>query len=221
MKFLLLLWCALSLYASVQPTQVQKEKYLYPLGKNILQKRCQELLSKHFDAFDTLHSYIHTHCKLDEKRYEDALAWYLWDKKYLHTRSKRAITLHYTKKDKCPVCGMFVYKYPKWVAMARDAHGNELYFDGVKDMLKYYFNYHDNFHHDNLKLYAQDYYSKKIIELHSAWLVLGSDVYGPMGEEIIPFKRKKDAQSFLFDHHGKKIVRLQQLDKESVEAIDE
>ncbi len=217
MKFLFLLLVVFSsFYAASLPSQVQKQKYLYPLGKEILQRECSELASKHFDSFHALHSYVHRHCNLGERRYEDALAWYVWDKQKLQTLSKKAITFHYTKKDKCPVCGMFVYKYPKWVAMARDTQGNELYYDGVKDMLKYYFN-----HHDNLKLYAQDYYSKKIIELHNAWLVLGSDVYGPMGEEIIPFAKKKDAQSFLFDHHGKKIVRLQQLDKESVEAIDE
>ena len=216
MKFLLPFFLALSLYASTQPTQVQKEKYLYPLGKKILQETCQELSSKHFDLFAALQGYIHMHCKLEEKRYEDALAWYLWDKKYLHVSDKKAIEFHYTKNDKCPVCGMFVYKYPKWVAMTRSAKGEELYFDGVKDMLKYYFN-----HHDNLKLYAQEYYSKKIIELHNAWLVLGSDVYGPMGEEIIPFVKKKDATSFLLDHNGKKIVRLKQLDNKSVEALDE
>ena len=217
MKFLLLLFLFFSVYAASQPTQLQKQKYLYPLGKKIFHKECQELDGRHFDSFDALQRYIHTHCDLQEQRYEEALAWYLWDKNAIAPATKKPVQFHYTKKDKCPVCGMFVYKYPKWVTMARDAKGRELYFDGVKDMLKYYFTHEK----DVLKLYAQDYYSKKIIELYNAWLVLGSDVYGPMGEEIIPFASKKEAQSFLLDHWGKRIVKLQQLDKKSVEALDE
>ena len=195
----------------------QKQKYLYPLGKRIFQEQCTQISHKNFDSFEALYSYIQRSCNLDEKRYVDALAWYLWDKKHIGSSSKEELAFHYTKEDKCPVCGMFVYKYPNLVAMADNGKKKELYFDGVKDMLKYYFAHKK----DELKLYAQDYYSKKIIELHDAWLVLGSDVYGPMGEEIIPFASKKEAQSFLLDHHGKRIVKLHQLDKTSIEALDE
>ncbi|SFV57236.1 nosL-related protein [hydrothermal vent metagenome] len=212
-----MLFIACLSYATVIPTQVQKQKYYYPLGKRILDDGCKKILKREFDSFDLLHTYIHNYCDLKESRYEDALSWYLWDKKYIHTTSKTSPQLHYTKRDKCPVCGMYVYKYPKWVAMASTPKGKVWYFDGVKDMLKYYFAHKKK----NLKLYAQDYYSKKIIELHTAWLVLGSDVYGPMGDELIPFSTKKEATSFLLDHHAKRIVRLKTLDADMVEALDE
>ena len=42
--------------------------------------------------------------------------------------------------DKCPVCGMFVAKYPDWVAEIIFKDGSAVYFDGCKDMFKYYFN---------------------------------------------------------------------------------
>ncbi|HIP61807.1 MAG TPA: hypothetical protein EYG98_04555, partial [Sulfurovum sp.] len=38
---------------------------------------------------------------------------------------------------KCPVCGMFTAKYPKWVGLM-EVEGKKYYFDGVKDMMKYY-----------------------------------------------------------------------------------
>ena len=41
--------------------------------------------------------------------------------------------------DKCPVCGMFVAKYPDWVAKVRFADGQTAFFDGVKDLCKFYF----------------------------------------------------------------------------------
>lgn len=44
------------------------------------------------------------------------------------------------KKDKCPVCGMFVYKYPDWVAEIIFKDGTVLFFDGAKDLFKYLFN---------------------------------------------------------------------------------
>lgn len=216
MKFFSLVLIAAVLFAFV-PNQPQKQKYLYPLGEKIFKQECKKLSIKHFDTFEALCHYIHTHCHLDEERYEDALAWYVWDRKYLYRLSKEEIEFHYSKKDKCPVCGMFIYKYPKWASMAKTKEGRELYFDGVKDMMKYYFA-HKN---ELKKLYAQDYYSKKIIELHRAWLVVGSDVYGPMGEEIIPFEKKEEAKSFMLDHHAKKIVTFKELDKRTMEAFDE
>ena len=42
--------------------------------------------------------------------------------------------------DKCPVCGMFVAKYPDFVARISFKDGSYAFFDGVKDMMKYYFN---------------------------------------------------------------------------------
>ena len=42
--------------------------------------------------------------------------------------------------DKCPVCGMFVAKYPDWTAEIIFSDGSVVFFDGVKDMMKYYFN---------------------------------------------------------------------------------
>ena len=40
---------------------------------------------------------------------------------------------------KCPVCGMFVSKYPKWVAQIKIKMDIYHYFDGVKDMMKFLF----------------------------------------------------------------------------------
>ena len=42
--------------------------------------------------------------------------------------------------DKCPVCGMFVYKYPDWTAEIIFEEGAVFYFDGAKDFFKFYFN---------------------------------------------------------------------------------
>ncbi len=37
-------------------------------------------------------------------------------------------------KDKCPVCGMFVSRYPDWIASMRFKDGSSAFFDGPKDL---------------------------------------------------------------------------------------
>jgi nitrous oxide reductase accessory protein NosL len=44
-----------------------------------------------------------------------------------------------------------------------------------------------------------------------AYYVIGSDTYGPMGHELIPFKDLSDAKNFLKDHKGKKILKFQEI----------
>ena len=45
---------------------------------------------------------------------------------------------HALPKDKCPVCGMFVKKYPDWVSQIVFKDGSYAVFDGAKDLFKYY-----------------------------------------------------------------------------------
>jgi len=61
---------------------------------------------------------------------------------------------------KCPVCGMFVSKYPKWAAFMQ-INGKKYYFDGVKDMMKYYI-FDGDFPYDRkniFKITVSDYYT--------------------------------------------------------------
>ncbi len=43
--------------------------------------------------------------------------------------------------------------------------------------------------------YVTDYTSKKMIKLSKAFLVLGSDLKGPMGYDLVPFAIKEEAQN--------------------------
>jgi len=115
-------------------------------------------------------------------------------------------------KDKCPVCGMFVTKYPNWTAATRTKDGMIFYFDGPKDMFTHYFDaarYTPGKKQSDISgLSVKEYYSLKMIDAKSAFFVSGSDVYGPMGAELVPFASQQDAASFMQDHKGKKILRF-------------
>jgi len=127
-------------------------------------------------------------------------------------------------KDKCPVCGMFVAKYPDFVASIGYPDGLRVFFDGAKDMFKYYFNiqkYHPSRKIADIKdIYVTDYYSLSPTDAHAAIYVIGSDVYGPMGRELIPFSTEEDARVFMKDHNGKKLLEFQEITLPMVKSLD-
>jgi nitrous oxide reductase accessory protein NosL len=53
-----------------------------------------------------------------------------------------------------------------------------------------------------------DYYALRRVDARGAWYVLGSDVFGPMGRELVPFAAEQDAREFLADHRGKRVLRF-------------
>ena len=126
--------------------------------------------------------------------------------------------------DKCPVCGMFVAKYPDFVAVLTFNDGTHAFFDGVKDMMKYYSNlqrYTPSKRHDDIvQIHVTDYYSLGLIDGFKAFYVSGSDIYGPMGREFIPFEQDADAREFLKDHKGKAVLQFRDMNTEIVMKLD-
>jgi nitrous oxide reductase accessory protein NosL len=124
-------------------------------------------------------------------------------------------------KAKCPVCGMFVAKYPKWAAEMVVA-GKPYWFDGVKDMMKFYI-FDGDFPYDRKKIekiIVTDFYTLEGIDARKAYYVIGSEVYGPMGNELIPFKDEASAKNFMADHGGERIVRFDEITPKMVMALD-
>ena len=127
-------------------------------------------------------------------------------------------------KDKCPVCGMFVAKYPDFLAEVVFTDGSYFFFDGPKDMFKYYFNlkkYSPSKKESDLQaIYVTDYYSLSLIDGFQATYVLGSDIYGPMGRELIPFGKEEEAKEFMKDHRGQSMLRFKEVTSEVIKSLD-
>jgi copper chaperone NosL len=127
-------------------------------------------------------------------------------------------------RDKCPVCGMFVAKYPDWLAAVRLRDGSHVFFDGAKDLFKYL---HTLKKYDPARrpediqaVYVMDYYRLSWIDARRAWYVLGSDVYGPMGRELIPLELESDAREFMKDHKGTSIIKFSEATPEVIRTLD-
>jgi nitrous oxide reductase accessory protein NosL len=113
---------------------------------------------------------------------------------------------------KCPVCGMFVARYPDWTATLRFRDGGILLFDGPKDLFTCYLDMGryapGRSRTDVAAVVVKDYYGLREVDGLKAAFVLGSDVTGPMGRELVPFSDPADAEAFLKDHHGRRILRF-------------
>ena len=159
-------------------------------------------------------------CITINKRNKEALAYFLM------AGSSEALAnvkgqMEVPKEAKCPVCGMFVTKYPKWAALITE-NANIHYFDGVKDMMKFYI-FDIDFPYDRSKITnieVTDFYTLKAIDAKKAFYVVGSDVFGPMGNELIPFLTKDAAQNFLSDHGGEQIILFDAITPKLVMGLD-
>jgi copper chaperone NosL len=124
------------------------------------------------------------------------------------------------KGDKCQVCGMLVAGYPNWVSQIIFKDGSYAFFDGPKDMFRYYFNlakYNPSKKQADIDaIYVTEYYSAKYADARKLFFVAGSDVDGPMGFELVPIETMSKAKEFMKDHHGKKILRFDEVKKEDV-----
>jgi nitrous oxide reductase accessory protein NosL len=91
-------------------------------------------------------------------------------------------------------------------------------------MMKYYFNlqkYDPSKKHDDIaQIHVTDYYSLRFIDGSKAFYVSGSDIYGPMGKELIPFEKEAAASEFLKDHKGKALLRFQDINKDVMKGLD-
>ena len=208
-----------SLNKDIAMTNKKKQKKIYPMGKKIFKKACKKNIDlKKYLQINELKSTLKFQqiCKPLKEKQLQAVALYLWEVKRVGKTNDATKKIQVTKKEKCPVCGMFVYKYPRWVAQIfykHEAHEHHLSFDGVKDMMKFYlapskWGEYSNIKQNITKILVTDYYSQKSIDAKKALYVIGSDVYGPMGEELIPFKNINDATTFKQDHFGEKIIKF-------------
>ncbi len=116
---------------------------------------------------------------------------------------------------------MFVARYEEWIATFQTETEGPLYFDGAKDLLKYLWRLpKEKRNTPSSRLYVTDYYDVELIPAKKAYFVLGSDVLGPMGKELIAHRTLEAAEEFKQDHSGEKILTFEEITPAVLEALD-
>lgn len=215
----------LLLISMMNAGEISASKYakLVQKGKKIAQNLCEasKLSALESQTFPDLLNEIKTQkpcLSLNTKNLEALAYFILAGSKQAHTHKKQ---MHVPKDAKCPVCGMYVSKYPKW---ASSIHINKemKYFDGIKDMMKFYI-FDVDFPYDRKHIKAikvSDFYTLESIDAKEAFYVIGSNVYGPMGNELIAFSTHKASKNFKADHQGKSILRFNEITSTLVMGLD-
>jgi nitrous oxide reductase accessory protein NosL len=65
-------------------------------------------------------------------------------------------------------------------------------------------------------VYVTDYYSTRPIDGRTASYVVGSDIMGPMGAELVPTADRSHAETLLKDHGGERVVGFGEVTAELV-----
>lgn len=222
-RFILILSLLMGLlYAEgISPTKYAK---LVQKGEKVALKLCDEskltqIKSKKLDVILKEIDSVNP-CIALNKRNKEALAYFIMAGSS-ETDTNVKGQMEVPKEVKCPVCGMFVAKYPKWAALITES-SNTHYFDGVKDMMKFYI-FDVDFPYDRSKISnmeVTDFYTLKAIDAKKAFYVVGSDIFGPMGNELILFLTKDAAENFKNDHAGDQIILFDAITPKLVVGLD-
>ena len=121
-------------------------------------------------------------------------------------------------KDRCPVCGMFVESYKNWVATVVFEDGTQAFFDGPKDLFRFFHNpeKYDRDADAIAEIWVTDYYTTRPTKAREAFFVVGSDVMGPMGHELVALRSESEADTFVRDHGGDGILTFDEVSEEQL-----
>jgi len=205
-----------TLFAAPDYSDAVKEKKIYPMAQKIIAKKCPNIDSQKYKTYEKLYEALSSEslCGTLSSQHAQAVALFLWDKKHLTYKHYDKLTV--TNDEKCQVCGMYLHYYPNWVSQINYPKGETYKFDGIKDMLKFYFNNEEGI----VDVLVQDYYTLETLNAKEAYYVIGSDVLGPMGNELIAFKDEKSAKAFSLEHKGKMVLPFNKLTEKLVRSID-
>jgi len=106
----------------------------------------------------------------------------------------------------CGKCGMYPAKYPQWQSQIIFNDGSMTSFDGCKCMFNFLYGMEkfDKTHsRDDVSVaWVKDFNSGTWINAVDAYFVVGSNMMGPMGKELVPFADQASAMKFHREQGG-------------------
>lgn len=127
------------------------------------------------------------------------------------------------ESSRCPVCGMLVARHADWLAQLVFTSGDALFFDGAKDLFRYLLDPErpkaETSDAEIAATFVTGYYERKPVRAREAYFVIGSDVLGPMGAELVPHPSRDAAEEFLRDHGGSAVLGFDEVTAEVLAGL--
>lgn len=118
---------------------------------------------------------------------------------------------------RCTQCGMPIDATSRWLAGLTNASGETLEFDTPKCL----FGYLRGEHGRGASLpWFTEYYSQTRRPGTSLRFVAGSDLVGPMGDDLVPVEGEEAARRFANDHGGAEVLTFEQVDEARLRSLD-
>ncbi|MGD9899242.1 MAG: nitrous oxide reductase accessory protein NosL [Calditrichaceae bacterium] len=119
----------------------------------------------------------------------------------------------------CANCGMITNEYPVWEkTMVSADHGTE-YFDSAKCMFMVIL--------DSAKapgqiseIITKDFITSNELDARDAYYVMGSDVMGPMGKDLVSFGSRNAAQTFVSEHGGDEVLEFSDINMAVIQKLN-
>jgi nitrous oxide reductase accessory protein NosL len=102
---------------------------------------------------------------------------------------------------RCALCGMRVTRGSAFASGANEANGHEVLFDSVKCMFRWL-----GQHTDARDPWTTEHLSRSERPARDLFYVLGSDIDGPMGADLVAVDTREHAEQIRTSHHGTQIL---------------
>jgi hypothetical protein len=116
--------------------------------------------------------------------------------------------------DRCSNCGMKIDPKSPWRALLVTAEGSEKAFDTPRCALAAW----RRGKVPAVKIRVQEFYDRTWLDGDAVRFVVGSDVPGPMGPDLVPVDATR-AEKFLKDHEGQRALALGDITAELIEQV--
>lgn len=125
---------------------------------------------------------------------------------------------------RCPVCGMYPSRYPRWAAQLIFKDGKALFFDSPLELFRFLLDmghYHDAHGPDDVaRAYVSDAGDGRWVSIVEAHFVEGSGLLGPMHNPDLPaFAELEAAEAFVAERGGRPI-RMEQITPDLLHALE-
>ena len=124
---------------------------------------------------------------------------------------------------RCPVCGMYPARFPRWAGQSIFKDGAAHYFDSPIDLfafLQRVDRYNNGYTVDDVAVsFVTDFETGQWIAAHNAFFVHGSSAFGPMRDADLPsFASRKAADGFARSRGGK-VLTFSQVTPELLRSL--
>ncbi len=135
-----------------------------------------------------------------------------------HQHSEEVTTASTAENFDCGNCGMPANEFPQFHAKVQNKDQKTVWFCSTRCLFIGALKPNSPYEGASQRQ-VMDYYENKFIDAESAIYVMGSDVPGPMGADLIPHKDQQAAEEFMKEHQGKKMLKATEVNKEIIKEM--